>query len=127
MPWKTFTAYSSRVSGLTVGPTLRTAGDVQDLAGGEPGALADEERHRMGDVLRHPGAGDRDLREERGLELLEVHARPLGGRHQHLGLDEARGNRVHGHTESAELDRERLGESLEASLGGRVVGLAAVS
>src|SRR3990170_5173642 len=72
MPWKTFTAYSSRVSGLTVGSTLRTAGDEQDLAGGEPGALADEERHRMGDVLRHPGAGDRDLREERGLELFEI-------------------------------------------------------
>ena len=41
---------------------LRAAGDVDDLAGDEPGALADEERHGVRDVLGLAGAGDRDRR-----------------------------------------------------------------
>src|SRR3954454_14054760 len=45
-------------SRFTLGP--RAAGHVDDLTGDEPGALADQERHRVRDVLRLPGAVDRD-------------------------------------------------------------------
>ena len=41
---------------------LGAAGDVDDLAGDEPGALADEERDGVRDVLGLAGAGDRDRR-----------------------------------------------------------------
>jgi hypothetical protein len=33
----------------------RSTRDVQNLAADEPGRLADEERHGVGDVLRLPG------------------------------------------------------------------------
>ena len=39
----------------------RTAGDVDDLAGHEPGFVAHEERDRGRDVVGLAGAGDRDL------------------------------------------------------------------
>ena len=60
-------------------------------------------------------------------EVVERDAHALGGRLGHLGLDEAGGDRVGGHAELAELDREGLGEALQTGLGGRVVGLAAVA
>ena len=55
------------------------------------------------------------------------HAHALGGRLGHLGLDEAGGDRVGGDAELAQLDGEGLGEALQAGLGRRVVGLAAVA
>src|SRR4051794_36693869 len=69
------------------GLRLGAAGDVDDLAGDEPGALADQERHRVRDVLRHPGAVDRDRRGPLGDVLVPVPADPRGGRLGHVGGD----------------------------------------
>src|SRR5918998_591787 len=60
-------------------------------------------------------------------ELLEVQAETGGGLPGHLRLDEPGGDGVHRDAVAAELDGEGLGETLEARLGGRVVGLAAVA
>ena len=48
----------------------------------------------------------------------------LAEERDHLGLDEARGDRVHRHAERADLGRERLRERDEGALGRRVVRLA---
>ncbi len=54
-------------------------------------------------------------------------ARALGDAAGHLGVDEARADRVDRHTELAQLEGEGLGEALNAGLGGGVVGLPAVA
>src|SRR5437867_211542 len=70
----------------------RSAGDVQHLAGDEPGRLAREEGDRVGDVVRLADPRHGDLGGGRGLEVLEAHAHTRGGRGGHVGGDEAGGN-----------------------------------
>ena len=105
----------------------RAAGHVDDLAGDEPGALADQEGYGVRHVLGAAGPADRDLADRRLLEVLEVDADPGRGGRRHVGHDEAGRDRVRGDPEPAQLDRERLGEALQAGLGRGVVGLAPVA
>src|SRR6478752_4179963 len=115
------------VRSASVTSVLRPAGDVDDLAGDEAGLLAHEEGRRGGDVLGLADAGDGDLLGRPLEELLEGDAHALGGLARHVGGDEAGGDRVGGDPELAELDRERLGEALQAGLGRGVVRLPAVA
>src|SRR5687768_4580988 len=106
---------------------LRSAGDVDDLAGHEAGALAHEERRGVRDVLGLTDARDRDRLRGTVDQILERDLHALGGRLGHLGGDEAGRDRVDRDAELAELDREGLGEALQTGLGGGVVGLTAVA
>src|SRR3712207_5436986 len=81
-------------------------GDVDDLAGDEPRALADQEGHRVRDVLRLPGAGDRDGGGALGHVLVPVAADADRRRAGHLRGDEARRDRVRRDAELAQLDGE---------------------
>src|SRR6059058_1077771 len=77
----------------------RTAGRVDDLTGHEACALADQERDQVRDVLGLADALHRDLRVGALDEVVEADAHALGGRLGHLGLDEARRDRVGGDAE----------------------------
>src|SRR4051795_10748964 len=75
----------TRGPGRTPGPPrtssrsgLGAAGGVDDLARHEPGALADEERHEVRDVLGLADALHRDLLRRVRDEVLERHAHPVG-------------------------------------------------
>src|SRR5699024_5660135 len=79
---------------------LGAAGDVEDLAVAIGGLGAGEEGDRVRDVGGHPHPADRRLAGDRGLELLERHPDAFGGGAGHLGLHEARGDRVGGDAEA---------------------------
>src|SRR6476469_3638941 len=115
------------VRSASVTSVLRSAGDVDDLAGDEAGLLAREEGGRGGDVLGLADAGDGDLLGRPLEELLEGDAHALGGLARHVGRDEARRDGVGRDAELPELDGEGLREALETGLGGGVVGLPAVA
>src|SRR5690606_25134207 len=99
---------------------VHAAVHVQGLAGDVAGVRAGEEGHGAGDVRRFAEAAQRDLAEHR---LLGVRRQVAG----HVGVDEARGNHVHGHAAAADLLGQRLAEGDDAGLGRGVVGLAGVA
>ncbi len=74
-----------------------------------------------------PQRAHRDLLRGGRHEVVERNVHPLRRLAQHVGRDEARCDRVGRDVVAAELDRERLGEALDARLRGRVVGLPAVA
>src|SRR5687768_4016005 len=88
---------SSMFSKTRIRSVLRSAGDVDDLAGHESGALAHKERRGVRDVVRGADARDRDGLRGTVLEVLERDAHALGGRRGHLGGDEAGRDRVDSH------------------------------
>src|SRR6185369_670411 len=94
--------------------------DAQDLPGDVAGQVAGEEQHGGGDLpgLAHPlerKAVD-DPFDDLGVDL-----------RRHIGVDEARRDRVDAHAAGAELARGGLGERDEAALGRAVVRLAGVA
>src|SRR5437867_510958 len=98
---------------------VKTAADVQDLAGDVGGAGTEEKR----DTRRHvrgcsqPAQGD---------ESRHPVARLLLKRLGHLGVDEPRGHRVHGDRARRHFPGQRLGEPEETGLGRAIVGLTRV-
>src|SRR5580658_5460756 len=96
---------------------MLAAVDRQCGAGDEAGVLGGQEGDTARDLLRMAQAPDRDPRDN----LLQHIARY---RADHFGIDVARRNRVYGDAESRTLLRQRLGEPVDARLGGRVVDLA---
>ena len=81
----------------------------------------------MRDVIDLADAASWHLGGHAGLEVLERHAEPGGGRGRHVGGDEAGRHRVGGDAELAEFDGEGLGEALHPGFGRGVVGLAPVA
>src|SRR5205823_3813609 len=112
---------ASQPSGLGATP------HVQGLAADEPGLLTAQEGDGRRDVLRLADPLDGDLGGRALLELLEVDPHPVRGLLGHGRLDEAGSDRVDCDVVAAELDRQRPRHALQAGLGGRVVGLAAVA
>src|SRR5438309_803985 len=106
-----------------LGPSLR----VDDLAAHVARVVAAQEGDHVGDVDRLAQPVDRGTLQRLVLELLPVHPHPARGRLRHAGLDEARRDGVHVDVELPELDRQGPRHALEAGLGGRVVGRAAVA
>src|SRR5690606_28722807 len=90
--------------------TQRSTGDVEHLAGNEPGRGGAEERGGFCDILRLPHAAYRYGLGTLSDELLERDADALRRGRGHVGLDETRRDGVGGHPESAEFDGEGLGE-----------------
>src|SRR5690625_2725058 len=78
---------------------LRSTGHVNDLAGYEAGAAADQEGGGISDVFGLPDALNRDLLSRVFDEFVEVDADALGGSGRHIRLNEARGNDVCRNTE----------------------------
>ena len=91
--------------------------DAHGGAGHEAAVLAGEEGHPAGDFLGHAEPADRDL----GDDLLQ-HRCGHGG--DHVGVDIARRDRVDCHPELRAFLRQRLGEAVDAGLGGGIVDLA---
>src|SRR5215218_1588130 len=105
----------------------RSTGDVQDLAAHERRLFGGEVQDRRRHVLRPAAAAHGYVLHHLLYELLEIQAETGRGLPGHLRLDKPGGYGVHRDAVAAELDSEGLGEALEARLGGRVVGLAAVA
>ena len=106
----------------------RPARDVDHLARDEARALADEEAHGVRDVLELARAGHRDLGGAGGDVGAPSPARCARRSPWSCPTDDEPGrDAVRGDAELAQLDREGLGEALQARLGRGVVGLAAVA
>ena len=90
--------------------------DRQRRAGDEIGLVGGQEHHAAGDVVGMAEPAHRDA----GDDLLQ---HVLGHRAHHLGIDIARRHRVHRDAEPRALLRQRLGEAVDARLGGGVVHL----
>ena len=107
----------------------RATGDVDDLTRHEPDASGRAKNETVAAMSSGcPTRCDRDLAfAAAALKSSNGDAHALGGAGGHLGLDEPGCDGVGGDPELAELDRQGLGEALEAGLRGGVVGLAAVA
>src|SRR6185437_15682580 len=99
---------------------MLAAVDRQRRAGDEAGLVGDEEEHAASDLLGMAKPPDGDARDD----LLE-HV----GRHgaHHLGVDVARRDGVDGDPLAGAFLRQRLGEAVDARLGGGIIHLAVLS
>ena len=106
------------VPSMASGGHVVAAVDVQAGAGDEAGRIGGKEHHGARDLLGLPEPADRDLRNDLGIEHFLGH----GG--NHLGGDLARRDGVDGDAFGGTFERQRLGETVHAGLGGRVVRLS---
>src|SRR5918994_2425924 len=105
----------------------RPAGDVEHLPAHESGLLGGEVQDGGGHVLGPSRAAHGDVLYALGNEVVEIHTEAGRGLAGHLRLYKARGHDVRGDPVAAQLNGERLGETLDSGLGCRVVGLATVA
>ena len=97
-----------------------TAADVDDFARDVAGFVRRQECHHGGDVAGLTHAAQRDL-----CHLLLADGVRNAARH--LGIDEARADRIHRDLRAGQFLGGRPAESHHAGFGGRVVGLADIS
>ena len=94
--------------------------DADRLTGNEPRFVAGEVRHARGDVV----ARTQPLHSHQRRHVILYLLRQAGS---HVGLDEARRNRVAGDVLAAQFAGDRLREPEQAGLGRGVIGLAGVA
>ena len=91
--------------------------DTHRRSGNECAILRSQERNAAGDLVSLTEAANRDL----GNNLLQYRRRHGG---DHVGVDVARRDGVHGHAKLGAFLRQCLGEAMDARFGGGIVALA---
>src|SRR3954464_4765881 len=107
------TSRSGRASRVILAAIYRHRGSSD-----ETGIVGGEEHHGARDLLGLAETVDRDLRQNGLVEHVLWH------RLYHLGIDIARADDIHGDAKLGIFQRQRLGETDIAGLGGRIIDLA---
>src|SRR5258708_12561950 len=106
--------------------TRWSTGNIDHLAADVAGVFGGQECDHVRDLFGLPNAAQRDALGDRRLKLVWRDAHALRGGACHVRIDKSGRDGVGGDAELAELDGQRAGETLYASLRPGILALAAL-